>query len=59
MKKLVLLLIAFIAIIYAQNAESNSSVVDDNISISELIIDDGSEVINNQDMEKPQNCNKE
>ena len=57
MKKLIILLMAFIAIIFAENIESNSSVVDDNISIDQLIIDDGSEVINNQDTEKPQDSN--
>jgi len=53
MKK-VMILIALMAIAFAGNTECNNTVDEDSISIGELIIDDGSEVINNQDIEKPQ-----
>jgi len=59
MKKLVVLVLALIAVaLWAENSsfhkDHQDHHVDDNISIEDLIIDDGDEVINNQDMEKPQ-----
>jgi len=54
------LLIVFLTLTFAliqinagDISNNQSQVVDDNISIDELIIDDGKEVINNQDIEKP------
>ncbi len=54
MKIVAIIFVVFITFIYAnsENNESNNS-LENNISIDELIIDDGSDVINNQDTEKP------